>query len=46
MIILHLSGSEFVEISDEFSHVFRHFCVYLLPRRDILGSHFLPQVYI
>ncbi len=45
MIILHLSGSEFVEISDEFSHVFRHFCVYSLPRRDILSSYFLWSKY-
>lgn len=42
----HLSGSEFVEISDEFSHVFRHFCLYSLPRRDILCSLFaLALVY-
>src|SRR6266516_4582020 len=46
LIILHLSGSEFVEIVNGFCHVFHHFWWYSLPRRDILGSLFLlPGVY-
>lgn len=40
LILLHLSGSEFIKILERFGHGFPCFSSDSLPRRDILGSYF------